>query len=178
MKVVLHICCGVCSAGAAESLIKEGHQVIGFFYNPNIYPAEEYERRLATAKIAAEELSFPLEIPSYQPEDWFKKTESLKEEPEGGQRCHVCFRIRLEETYRYLLLCKADAFTTTLTISPHKSAETVNRIGREIGGETFLERDFKKKNGFRHTLQLADQLCLYRQDYCGCLYSVRKGGET
>jgi predicted adenine nucleotide alpha hydrolase (AANH) superfamily ATPase len=173
MKVVLHICCGVCSAGAADSLIKNGHQVIGFFYNPNIYPVEEYEKRLATAKRAAKELGFPLEVPQYQPEDWFKKTESLKQEPEGGMRCRICFEMRLKKTYKYLLDCTADAFTTTLTISPRKSAAIVNRIGREIGGDRFLEKDFKKKEGYKYTLQLANQWSLYKQNYCGCLYSIR-----
>ncbi len=175
MKVVLHICCGVCSASAADSLMKDGHQVIGFFYNPNIYPANEYEKRLTTAKIVARELGFPLEVPFYKPEDWFKKAEAFKLEPEGGQRCQVCFKMRLEETYRYLLVCKADVFTTTLTTSPHKSAENINRIGMDIGGEAFLQRNFKKKDGFRHTLQLAQKMQLYRQDYCGCLYSIREG---
>ena len=178
MKVVLHICCGVCSAGAADSLMREGHQVMGFFYNPNIYPADEYEKRLMTAKRVAKELGFPLEIPLYRPEDWFNKTESLKQEPEGGRRCLVCFKMRLEETYKYLLACKADAFTTTLTISPHKSAEDINRIGMDIGGEAFLQRDFKKKDGFKYTMQLADKWQLYKQDYCGCLYSIRKGREV
>ena len=173
MHVILHICCGVCAAGVVETLTAEGHQVTGYFYNPNIHPAEEYHRRLATAVKVAQELHFPLEEAPYTPEDWLKETESLKTEPEGGRRCLVCFRIRLEKTYRYLMDSGAEAFTTTLTISPRKSAEAVNKTGREIGGSSFLERDFKKNDGFKRAVQLARQWELYRQNYCGCIYSMR-----
>ena len=144
MKIVLHICCGVCAAGAAEALATEGHQVIGFFYNPNIHPAQEYERRLQTTCRVAQELNFPLEVAPYTPDEWLRQTDSLKHDPEGGRRCQVCFRIRLEKTYHHLIDCGADAFTTTLAISPHKSVEAVNKIGCEVGGERFLVRDFKK----------------------------------
>jgi len=173
MKIVLHICCGVCAAGAVKTLAEEGHQVVGFFYNPNIHPAQEYERRLETAYRVAQELDFPLEGGPYTPEEWLKETDSLKHEPEGGKRCPVCFKIRLEKTYLYLMDCGADAFTTTLTISPHKSAQIVNKIGQEIGGDKFLVRDFKKKDGFKRAIQLARQWELYRQNYCGCIYSMR-----
>ena len=177
MKVVLHICCGVCAAGAVETLATEGHQVTGFFYNPNIHPAQEYQRRLETTCRVAQELNFPLEIAPYTPEEWLRETESLKHEPEGGKRCQLCFRMRLERTYLYLMDCGADAFTTTLTISPHKSAQVINKIGQEIGGDKFLVRDFKKKEGFKQAIQLAKRWELYRQNYCGCIYSMNKGGE-
>jgi len=173
VKIVLHICCGVCAAGAVKTLVEEGHQVVGFFYNPNIHPAQEYERRLETAYRVAQELDFPLEAGPYTPEEWLKETNSLKHEPEGGKRCPVCFKIRLEETYLYMLDYGADAFTTTLTISPHKSAQVINKIGQEIGGDKFLVRDFKKKDGFKRAIQLARQWELYRQNYCGCIYSMR-----
>ncbi len=173
MKVVLHICCGVCAAGAAEVLVNEGHQVLGFFYNPNIHPAEEYQRRLETARKVAQELDFPLQAGPYTPEEWLSQTSSLKDEPEGGKRCQVCYRLRLEKTNDYMVACGADAFTTTLTISPHKSAQIINKIGQEIDGEKFLMRDFKKKDGFKRAVQLARQWELYRQDYCGCTYSIK-----
>jgi len=175
MKVALHICCGVCAAGAVEALTKGGHEVVGFFYNPNIHPAEEYQRRLETTQIVARELNLWLEVPIYEPEEWFSQTSSLKNEPEGGKRCHVCYRLRLEKTLEYMLACGADAFTTTLTISPHKSAQIINKIGQEIGGSKFLVRDFKKKDGFKRAVQLAKRWELYRQDYCGCIYSIRRG---
>jgi predicted adenine nucleotide alpha hydrolase (AANH) superfamily ATPase len=173
VKVVLHICCGVCAAGAVEALAGEGHQVIGFFYNPNIHPAEEYHKRLDVARRVAKELNFPLEAGPYSPEEWLKLTDSLKDEPEGGRRCQVCYRLRLEKTRDYMAACGADAFTTTLTISPHKSAQVINKVGQEVGGEKFLVKDFKKKDGFKRAVQLAKKWELYRQDYCGCIYSMR-----
>jgi predicted adenine nucleotide alpha hydrolase (AANH) superfamily ATPase len=174
MRIVLHICCGVCAAGAAKTLAEEGHQVLGLFYNPSIYPEAEYYKRLENASKVARELNFHLEAASYAPECWIKETEPFQHEPEGGKRCPVCFRIRLEKTYLYLQEHKADVFTTTLTISPHKSAEIVNKIGREIGGDRFLSRDFKKKDGFKKAIQSAMELGLYRQNYCGCRYSIRQ----
>ncbi len=175
MKIVLHICCGVCAAGVAERLMVEGHDVSGFFYNPNIHPPEEFHRRLEVAQRVAREFGFPLETAAYRPEEWHREAASLAGEPEGGRRCDVCFRLRLEKTYRYMLDQGFDAFTTTLTIGPRKSAEVINRIGLEIGGGSFMARDFKKKAGFQRAIELAGQRELYRQDYCGCIYSMRTG---
>ncbi len=174
MKIVLHICCGACAASVVERLTQEGHQVIGFFYNPNIHPLEEYERRLEVVHKVAKELDFPLEVPSYTPEEWFEQTGSLENEPEGGKRCEVCFRLRLKKTYLYLESCGWDAFTTTLTVSPTKSAGSVNQAGQDIGRDKFLIRDFKKKAGFQRATELSKKWTLYRQNYCGCLYSIRR----
>ena len=174
MKIVLHICCGVCAAGVVERLISEGHQVLGLFYNPNIHPLQEYSRRLEVTRRVAEELNFPLEVAPYTPKEWFKETSSLENEPEGGKRCEVCFRLRLRKAYSYMKDYRWDAFTTTLTISPRKSAEVINQIGRELGGEKFLVRDFKKKGGFKRAIELAEKWTLYRQNYCGCVYSMRR----
>ena len=140
MKVVLHICCGVCGVGALERLIDEGHQITGYFYNPNIHPSEEYERRLKTVNIITELMDCPLENVPYDPKEWLEKTANLAEEPEGGKRCEVCFRMRLEKTFLYMQKHGFDAFTTTLTLGPQKSSEVINRIGREIGGDKFLIR--------------------------------------
>ncbi|MBM3167491.1 MAG: epoxyqueuosine reductase QueH [Chloroflexi bacterium] len=174
MKVVLHVCCGVCAAGAAAALIEEGHEVLGYFYNPNIHPLEEYGRRLAAAQQVADRLKFRLETGPYMPEIWLKETEELRAEPEGGRRCSVCYQIRLESTYHFMEKCGADAFTTTLTVSPHKSAEIVNKVGAEIGGDKFLARNFKKKEGFKRAVESARRWGLYRQDYCGCIYSMNQ----
>jgi len=178
MRIALHVCCGVCAAGAVNRLLSEGHEVLGLFYNPNIHPADEYERRLAMARRVSAELRFPLEVPPYDPTAWHGRADALASEPEGGRRCEVCFRLRLERTFRYMLEVGGDAFTTTLTIGPRKSAEVINRIGLELGGERFLVRDFKKKAGFQCAVELAKQWGLYRQDYCGCVYSVRTGGKA
>lgn len=174
MKVALHICCGVCAAGVVERLVSEGHQVSGFFYNPNIHPVEEYERRLEVARQVAGEMDFPLAVGQYESGLWFEKTKGLENEPEGGRRCPVCFRLRLEKAYAHMLEMDWDAFTTTLTVSPSKSATIVNQIGREIGGDRFLSRDFKKKDGFKRSMELAKKWELYRQHYCGCIYSLRE----
>ncbi len=173
MKVVLHICCGVCAGGVVERLTAEGHEVLGFFHNPNIHPQAEYERRLEVAYRVARELNFPLEATPYAPEEWLAETRSLQNEPEGGKRCAVCFRLRLQKTFDYLEDCGGDAFTTTLTVSRDKAAEVVNKAGQEIGGDRFLVRDFKKKGGSDRAIELANQWSLYRQHYCGCLYSQR-----
>ncbi len=173
MKIVLHICCGICAAGVVQTLQDEGHEVIGFFYNPNIHPQEEYAKRLEVARTVSDKLDFPLNEAPYAPDEWLKATAAMQNEPEGGRRCEICYRIRLQETYRYLIKCGADAFTTTLTVSPHKPAAIVNTAGREICGDTFLQRDFKKKEGFKKAMQQARDWDLYRQDYCGCLYSIR-----
>lgn len=174
MKIVLHICCGGCAAGVAERLTREGHEVLGLFYNPNIHPLEEYQRRLEATHKVAKEFNFPLEVGPYTPGEWFEETTSLENEPEGGRRCEVCFRLRLKKAYLYLKDCGWDAFTTTLTVSPSKSAALINRVGQEIGGDQFLVRDFKKKAGFQRATELAKQWALYRQDYCGCIYSLRR----
>jgi len=173
MKVVLHICCGVCAAGAAHVLLAEGHEVTGYFYNPNIYPPDEYARRLEAAAVAAGRLGFKLIEGHYNPSDWTSAAAPLAGEPEGGRRCELCYHFRLKQTYLYSLEHGADAFTSTLTISPHKSALIINRIGRETGGDKFLPRDFKKKEGFKKATELARNWGLYRQNYCGCEYSMR-----
>jgi len=175
MKIVLHICCGVCAAGVVERLTSEGHQVLGLFYNPNIHPSQEYNRRLEAAYKVAKELNFPLEVPPYTPEEWFKEASYLENEPEGGRRCRVCFRVRLKKTCLYMEGYGWDAFTTTLTISSHKSADVINQIGQEVGGERFLVRNFKKKEGFKRAMELAKRWALYQQNYCGCIYSMRRG---
>ncbi len=174
VKIVLHICCGVCAAGVVERLTQGGDQVLGFFCNPNIHPLEEYERRLEVAHKVAKELGFPLEVTPYAPEEWFEATSSLENEPEGGKRCEVCFRLRLKRTYLYLESGEWDTFTTTLTVSPNKSADLINQIGQEIGGGRFLIRGDKTKGVFQRATGLSKKWPLYRQNYCGCLYSLRE----
>lgn len=173
MKVLLHICCGICAAGAIEQLISEGHSVSGYFYNPNIYPIEEYHRRLEAAVTVAKEFDIGFSEGIYEPEKWYDETKEYRDESEGGKRCEVCFSHRLNNTYIYMKDNGYDAFTTTLTTGPRKPAAVVNRIGRETGGDMFLERDFKKQDGFQKATRLAKELAIHRQDYCGCVYSIR-----
>jgi predicted adenine nucleotide alpha hydrolase (AANH) superfamily ATPase len=123
-------------------------------------------------------MNFDLEEGEYIPEAWLEATLPLKDEPEGGLRCAICFQDRLRQTYRFMLDRDWDAFTTTLTVGPRKPAARVNRLGYEIGGDRFLARDFKKKDGFKKASDLARQWGLYRQHYCGCIYSmVYKGNR-
>ena len=175
MRIVLHVCCGICAGGVAERLKSEGHEVLGFFYNPNIHPPEEYERRLDVARRVARELGFPLEVPAYDPDEWHRVAGHLAREPEDGARCVICYKLRLEKTKRLLEEKRWDAMTTTLTISPRKRAAVVNRVGVEVAGDRFLARDFKKQDGFKRANELAREWGVYRQNYCGCLYSVRTG---
>ncbi len=174
MKILLHICCGVCAAGAASQLIEEGHDVTGYFFNPNIHPSAEYARRLEATKTVAHELNFPLIVGKYDPRQWLRDTAPLADEKEGGKRCLLCFNIRLQATFACMQEAGADAFTTTLTIGPKKSAEAINHIGRDIGGERFLQRNFKKKDGFKKANEISRRLGLYRQSYCGCIYSLKE----
>jgi predicted adenine nucleotide alpha hydrolase (AANH) superfamily ATPase len=173
MKVALHICCAVCAAGAVERLIQEGHQVMGFYYNPNIFPPEEYQLRLENARKVATELGFPLNEGPYQPDDWDKQVSGLENEPEGGLRCPLCFKKRLEKTYQFMLDSGCQAFASTLSMGSNKSAVLIEQIAREIGREAFLSRDFKKKEGFKRAGELSTLWGLYRQNYCGCRYSLR-----
>jgi epoxyqueuosine reductase len=173
MKILLHVCCGVCLAGTAETLMTEGHVVTGYYFNPNTAPLAEYEKRLAAAQTIAGIMNFPIISVSYNPDLWMESTKDLAKEMEGGKRCEICFRMRLQATYDYFRENDFDAFTTTLTIGPRKSAKTINRIGKEIGGEKFLVRDFKKNDGAQRAIQLAKKYDIYRQNYCGCVYSVR-----
>jgi len=177
MKVLLHICCAVCAASCVERLRAEGHQVSGFFYNPNVQPPEEYLNRLAAAESLAGYEKFPLLVGEYDPDEWFSQVQDLKDQPEGGERCSKCFSIRLSETARLAREKGFDAFTTTLTISSHKDSEVINDIGRGIAGDLFLRWDFKKNNGSKRANELAQKYDLYRQNYCGCVYSLeeRKG---
>jgi hypothetical protein len=174
MKLLLHVCCGVCAAGSVEKLLPEGHQIAGFYFNPNIGPEAEYTKRLLAAQTISGIMDFPLIVPAYDPVKWMESTAGLAQEPEGGERCKICFRIRLQAAYEYMLNNGFDAFTTTLTIGPQKSTETINRIGREIGGDKFLARDLKKQGGSQRAVQLAKQYRIYRQNYCGCIFSVRQ----
>jgi epoxyqueuosine reductase len=172
VKVALHICCAVCAAGAAERLLQEGHTVEGYFYNPNLYPEEEYLRRLENAQIVAGELRFHLTEGPRNYQDWEAAVGGLENEREGGARCPVCFKYRLTQTYRFMQESGCEAFTTTLTMGSNKSSLLISRLGHEIGNERFLDRDFKKKSGFQRAGELAKKWGLYRQHYCGCRYSL------
>ncbi|KJJ83350.1 protein containing DUF208 [Candidatus Omnitrophus magneticus] len=173
MNLLLHICCGVCASGALEILLKNRNSVTGFFYNPNIYPFEEYEKRLNSARIVAKAYNIKLIESDYDYELWEDNAaEGYESEQEGGTRCLRCFKTRLEQTYKYFLREKKfDFLTTTLTASPHKNLEHINKAGLETCGDKFKLYDFKQDNGFNKSIQTAKNLNIYRQNYCGCEYS-------
>jgi predicted adenine nucleotide alpha hydrolase (AANH) superfamily ATPase len=177
MKILLHICCGVCAIGAARQLLEEGHTVTGYFFNPNIHPADEYYLRFEAGKKVAAAIGFPLVDGDYDPALWLDETAHFAEEKEGGQRCHLCYRIRLQQSFHKMELTGADAFASTLTMGPMKSAAIINKIGEDIGGDKFLPRDFKKKDWIKKSNVVARELGIYRQNYCGCIYSRRRAAE-
>ena len=174
--MLLHICCAPDSTAVFERLALD-FETVGFFHNPNIHPTNEYRKRLVEARRVTLELGFPLIVPVFDPDPWNRAVKGLEDEPEGGDRCAVCFRLNLRATASKAQELGIPFFTTTLTISPHKDSERILRIGRESGSEfgvSFLGENFKKREGFKRSLELSRDLGIYRQGYCGCRFSLRK----
>lgn len=180
-SVLLHSCCGPCSTAAVEQLIHD-YDVTVFFYNPNITDREEYIKR----KSAQEEFIKRYNLNPgrkglllykegvYEPEKFYSKVRGFENECEGGERCMICFGLRLEKTAEEAMLLGFDYFTTTLSVSPHKNYEQISVIGSNLSmrsGLNFLARDFKKKDGYKRSIELSKIYGLYRQNYCGCEYS-------
>ena len=179
-SLLLHACCAPCSSYVLEYLNKY-FDITVFFYNPNITGKEEYERRSDEIKRLIKELPHERDIKlmfgKYDPESFFELSKGLELLPEGGERCFKCYRLRLSETANTALEGGFDFFTTTLSISPHKNAEKLNEIGAELAentGVSYLFSDFKKRDGYKRSCELSAIYRLYRQDYCGCVWSERK----
>ena len=180
-KILLQSCCAPCSTAVIERLV-EDFDITILYYNPNIYPEEEYLKR------KNEELKY-IEIFNkkntdkikffdcdYESEKFYQKTKGFENEREGGARCAICFRLRLEKTAELARQNDFDVFGTTLTVSPHKNAELINGIGLELQKEydvEFLVSNFKKQNGYKRSVELAKENDLYRQNYCGCEFALR-----
>lgn len=176
--LLLHSCCGPCSSAVIERLA-EHFRLTLYYYNPNIEPEAEYRRRLAEQERLLTLLPGGLSLlPCEYDHDAFSAfAQAMAGEPEGGKRCLSCFALRLGQTARAAKENGFEYFTTTLSVSPHKNAEVLNAIGEGIArqlGVRYLTADFKKKNGYLRSLQLSKAFDLYRQDYCGCLYSKPK----
>ena len=186
--LLLHACCGPCSSYVLEYLCSH-FEITVLFYNPNIYPAEEYERRLEELLnfykrfVPAQNVQV-IQTP-YNPEEFYtavgtRENPELAKEPERGERCRRCYELRLCCTYDYACQHSFDYFCTTLSISPFKDADMLNEIGKSLSkaalrqaqGPQWLPCDFKKKNGFKRSLELSSEYNLYRQEYCGCIYSM------
>lgn len=176
-RLLLHVCCAPCSSYCLEYL-SNYFDITVYYYNPNISKKEEYEYRLSEEKrfISIKEFKYPVKLTEseYRPEDFFAAVKGLEKEPEGGARCKECFRLRLEASAKKAKEQGFDYFTTTLTISPLKNAALLNEIGAEMGeryGVKWLYSDFKKKEGYKRSIELSKEFDLYRQNYCGCVFS-------
>lgn len=178
-RLLIHGCCAPCSSYCLEYL-SQYFSVTLYFYNPNIYPESEYSLRSDEARRFISEMDFkhPVEFieGAFDPKEFYDAVKGYEKEPEGGERCFRCYRLRLESTAKLAKELGFDYFTTTLSISPLKRADKINEIGEEIA-EIYqvkhLPSDFKKKNGYKRSTELSKEYGLYRQDYCGCVFSKR-----
>lgn len=179
-SLLLHSCCAPCSSYVLEYLSEYFHITL-FYYNPNIYPETEYYTRVEEQRHFIE--AFPAKYPitflegDYFPKDFYTAVKGLEQIPEGGERCFACYELRLKEAAFMAKKMGCDFFATTLSISPLKNAQKLNEIGERLAQEydtTWLCNDFKKKNGYQRSTILSKEYGLYRQDYCGCVYSLRE----
>lgn len=181
-KLLLHACCAPCSSAVLERL-REHFSITILYYNPNIYPPQEYHRREQELERFLQDAGMSgislIELP-YAPQEFYTAVKGLEAEPERGERCTVCYRLRMEQAARYAAAHGFDWFTTTLSISPVKDPVRINQIGQELAqkyGVAHLPSEFRKKNGYKRSLELSAEYGLYRQDYCGCVFSVRQPAE-
>lgn len=179
----LHSCCAPCSSYVLEYL-SEYFDITIFYYNPNISPETEFIKRVREQERLVNTMPLKSEIKviegKYDSERFFEIAKGLEKLKEGGGRCFKCYRLRLEETALMAKEMGFDYFTTTLSISPHKNAQVLNQIGKELGekyGVNYLFSDFKKKNGYKRSCTLSEEYGLYRQNYCGCIYSKLEAQE-
>lgn len=174
-KLLLHICCAGCGA-YVSSVLREEFEVNLYYYNPNIFPEFEYDARLLEVKRIGEEFGLELLIGGNDHKEWLKKIKGKESEPERGERCRICYQDRLESTALLAAKRGIGYFASTLSVSPHKDAAIISLIGKELEKSHdvgFLDRDFKKQDGFKKSLALSKDLKIYRQNYCGCEFSRR-----
>ena len=173
-KILLHACCAICS-GYPISLLKDmGYSVVVYFYNPNIFPEDEYYKRLEAQKVLCEYFECELIIGDYEPEVYYNFVRGFENEPEKGLRCDKCFQLRLDMAAKLAKDLGINEFTTSMVISPHKNYEKLTAIGQEIALKYELEYcslNFRKQDGFFKTNQISKSLNLYRQNYCGCKFA-------
>lgn len=174
-KLLLHICCVGCGVYISQ-LLKDQFEIILFFFNPNIFPKEEYDKRLVETRKIARKFGLKLISPDYDHDKWLLCIQGHEQDQEKGERCLICFNNRLEEAARFASANKIKYFTTTLTTSPHKDAQAIIANGKNLAGKynlIFLDKDWKKQNGAKLASELSKKLGLYRQNYCGCEFSKR-----
>ena len=174
--LALHACCAPCSSAVLERL-NSFFRIAVFYYNPNLSPEAEFRRRAQEQARLVREMSLRdvwVTEGAYEPERFYERTRGHEGDPEGGARCEICFELRLRETAKFAREIGADYFTTTLSISPLKDAQRLNALGARIAAEAgvrYLHSDFKKKDGYRRSCALSEAYGLYRQDFCGCVFS-------
>lgn len=176
-KILLHTCCAVCFGYPSQLLQFLKYDPVVYFYNPNIFPEDEFIRRKEELGRMCEKYNFELITEDYSPEDFSKISTGLENEPEKGLRCEKCFELRLLKTAQKAKELGIESFTTTLTVSPHKDSGKIFEIANEVTSTTgiaFEPFDFKKNNGFKLTQEIAKFNKLYKQSYCGCEFSIRK----
>lgn len=183
-SLLLHSCCAPCSSYVLEYL-SQYFKITVFYYNPNISPKEEYIKRVKEQKRLISQLPVKNSVDfiegDYEPQDFYEIAKGMEHIPEGGERCFNCYRLRLEKTAKLASELNMDYFTTTLSISPYKNAAKLNEIAEELSeihSVKNLPSDFKKKEGYKRSIQLSKEYDLYRQDYCGCIFSKRDHSET
>lgn len=176
-KLALHSCCAPCSSAVLERL-HQAFELIVFYYNPNISPASEFRHRADEQRRLIDQMPLRddvrMEEGEYDPERFYRAVQGYEDAPEGGERCAICFEMRLRKTAEFARSIGAEYFTTTLSISPLKDAARLNAIGQALAQEfglRYLLSDFKKKDGYRRSCALSEQYQLYRQDFCGCVFS-------
>lgn len=180
-SLLLHACCGVCSSAVLERLYPFFNITV-LYYNPNTYPYEEYIKRLEVQKKIISKMNFDVRIMEigYNSKDFDNISKGLEDEKEGDKRCSKCYYLRLEKTAQIALENNFDYFTTTLSVSPYKDSQKLNKIGKILEEKykiKYLYSDFKKKEGYKRSNELARKYNLYRQDYCGCKYSLKQSRE-
>ena len=178
-RLLLHSCCGPCSSYVLEYLTQYFNVTV-LYYNPNIQPEAEYEKRLFYQREVLRHIPAAILECSYDGAAFEAAAAGYEDAPEGGERCTRCFLLRLEETARLAAAHGFDYFCTTLTVSPHKDPERINRIGAELAqrcGVRWLPSDFKKRDGYLRSIRLAQEYGLYRQDWCGCSYSRKQAAD-
>lgn len=175
-KILLHACCAICSAYPISILNDMGYSVVVYFYNPNIYPYEEYQKRLSAQRTLCNYYNCEMIEGEYNPEIYYEYIKGYESEPEKGFRCDKCFELRLKNTAQKAKELNIDEFTTSIGISPHKNFEKLTEIGEKIGldmGLKYVSFNFRKQDGFLKTNKIANKLGLYRQNYCGCKFAIR-----
>lgn len=180
-RLLLHVCCAPCSSSVLEQLYPHFDVTI-YYFNPNIDTSEEHEKRTQEAERFIGETGWASQVIAtpYEPNLFYEQVKGLEKEREGGARCERCFRLRLAQAARYAKENSYDFFTTTLSVSPYKNAPLLNALGEEYAkaeGIRYLTSDFKKKNGYLRSVELSKEHEMYRQDYCGCVFSKKNKQE-